>query len=77
LAIYPDRAELKQEFPELEDADIQQALPYTSTFLADRMIKLPPSYATVACSRLTKAGSYFTSKTTTKKADGFRHPPSC
>ena len=26
LAIYPDRTELYQEFPELEDEDIQQAL---------------------------------------------------
>jgi uncharacterized protein (DUF433 family) len=48
LAIYPDIDQLRQEFPELEDADIQQALLYTSTFLADRIIELPPSYETVA-----------------------------
>ncbi len=30
LATYPDREELRQEFPELEDEDIQQALIYTS-----------------------------------------------
>jgi uncharacterized protein (DUF433 family) len=28
LAIYPDRAELFSEFPELEEDDIQQALAY-------------------------------------------------
>jgi uncharacterized protein (DUF433 family) len=26
LAMYPDREELRQEFPELEDEDIRQAL---------------------------------------------------
>ncbi len=30
LATYPDREELRQEFPELEEEDIQQALIYTS-----------------------------------------------
>jgi uncharacterized protein (DUF433 family) len=28
LAIYPDRAELKHEYPELEDEDIRQALAF-------------------------------------------------
>ena len=28
LAIYPDRAELKREYPELEDEDIRQALAF-------------------------------------------------
>lgn len=28
LATYPDRAELKREFPELEDEDIRRALAY-------------------------------------------------
>jgi uncharacterized protein (DUF433 family) len=28
LATYPDRAELKREYPELEDEDIQQALEF-------------------------------------------------
>ena len=32
-AIYPDRAELRQEFPELEDEDIRQSLQYTGTKL--------------------------------------------
>lgn len=30
VALYTDRAELQQEFPELEDEDIRQALLYTS-----------------------------------------------
>jgi uncharacterized protein (DUF433 family) len=30
LALYPNRAELYQEFPELEAEDIQQALGYTA-----------------------------------------------
>jgi uncharacterized protein (DUF433 family) len=28
LALYPNRAELYQEFPELEDEDVQQVLAY-------------------------------------------------
>ena len=31
LAIYPDRAELFQEFPDLEEEDIRQALLYAYT----------------------------------------------
>ncbi len=33
LALYPDRQELYQEFPELDDEDIQQALTYAATYL--------------------------------------------
>lgn len=40
LAIYPDRSELRQEFPELEDEDIRQALLFTSSYLADKIIEL-------------------------------------
>jgi uncharacterized protein (DUF433 family) len=40
LAAYPDRAELKQEFPELEDEDIRQALLFTSSYLADKVMEL-------------------------------------
>ncbi len=32
LAIYPDRNELRQEYPELEDEDIRQTLLYTTVF---------------------------------------------
>ncbi len=31
LATYPSREELRQEFPQIEDEDIQQALIYAST----------------------------------------------
>ncbi len=48
LAIYPNREELFQEFPELEEADIQQALIFASSYLEDRIIELPKSYETVA-----------------------------
>lgn len=48
LATYPQREELRQEFPELEDEDIRQALIYTSTYLDDRIIELSQEYETVA-----------------------------
>jgi len=48
LATYPDREELFQEFPELEEEDIQQALVFASSYLDDRIIELPLDYETVA-----------------------------
>lgn len=48
LATYPDREELHQEFPELEDEDIRQALIFVSSYLDDRIIKLPNHYEAVA-----------------------------
>ncbi|MFN9675090.1 MAG: DUF433 domain-containing protein [Microcystis sp.] len=48
LATYPDRAELYQEFPELEDEDIRQALIFASSYLDDRIIELPNRYEAVA-----------------------------
>ncbi|MHC5743134.1 MAG: DUF433 domain-containing protein [Nostoc sp.] len=36
LATYPNREELLQEFPELEDEDIHQALIFASSYLSDR-----------------------------------------
>ena len=48
LATYSDRAELHQEFPELDDEDIRQALIYVSSYLDDRIIDLPDRYETVA-----------------------------
>ena len=39
LATYPDRAELKREYPELEDEDIRQAL----AFAAACALRLGPS----------------------------------
>jgi uncharacterized protein (DUF433 family) len=47
LATYPDREELRQEFPELEDEDIQQALIFASSYLDDRIVEFA-SYETVA-----------------------------
>ena len=48
VALYPDRAELQREFPELEDEDIRQALTYAATYLDDRVVELPTSYETAA-----------------------------
>ena len=39
-ALYPDRAELKRESPELEDDDIRQALEYAAESLDDQIITL-------------------------------------
>lgn len=39
LAIYPDRAELKREYPELEDEDIRQALAFAAANLDDRVVE--------------------------------------
>ena len=43
LATYPDRAELKREYPELEDEDIRQALAFAAASLDDKI--LPPIVA--------------------------------
>ncbi len=48
LATYPDREELRQEFPELEDEDIRQALLYAATYLDDSVVELPLRYETAA-----------------------------
>lgn len=48
LATYPDREELRQEFPELEAEDIQQALIFASSYLDDRIIDLADYRETVA-----------------------------
>ena len=45
VATYPDRGELRREFPELEDEDIRQALQYAAATLEDRIVDLPMSYA--------------------------------
>ncbi|WP_322745553.1 DUF433 domain-containing protein [Plectonema radiosum] len=37
LATYSDKEELFQEFPELEEEDIRQALIYASTYLDDQV----------------------------------------
>lgn len=44
LATYPDLEELRQEFSELEDEDIRQALIFAASDLGDRIVELPDSY---------------------------------
>lgn len=39
-ALYPNREELRQAYPELDDEDIRQALAYAATRLEDRVIPL-------------------------------------
>jgi uncharacterized protein (DUF433 family) len=41
LATYPDRAELKREYPELEDEDIRQALALAAALVDDQVVPLP------------------------------------
>lgn len=40
VALYPDRAELKREYPELDDEDIRQALEFAASNLDDEIISL-------------------------------------
>jgi uncharacterized protein (DUF433 family) len=40
LATYPDREELRAEYPELEDEDIRQALEYAAANLDDKVVQL-------------------------------------
>ena len=40
VALYPDRTELKAEYPALTDADIEQALRFAALSLADENINL-------------------------------------
>jgi uncharacterized protein (DUF433 family) len=47
-AIYPNRDELREEYPELEDEDIRQALLYAATYLDDRIVDLPTGHETTA-----------------------------
>ena len=40
VATYPDREELRREYPELEDEDIRQALEYAAANLDDKTLPL-------------------------------------
>ena len=40
VALYPNREELKSEYPELEDEDIRQALKFAADSLDDQVISL-------------------------------------
>ncbi len=39
LALYPNRDELFREYPELEEADIQQVLAYATASIDDQVIE--------------------------------------
>jgi uncharacterized protein (DUF433 family) len=41
LAIYPDRAELKREYPELEHEDIRQTLAFAAALVDGKVLPLP------------------------------------
>jgi uncharacterized protein (DUF433 family) len=43
LATYQDRAELRAEYPELEDEDIRQALEYAAANLDDQVVDIRPT----------------------------------
>ena len=43
VALYPDRAELKAEYPGLTDADIEEALRFAAMSVADENAKLSPA----------------------------------
>jgi len=43
VALYPDRAELFAEYPELEDEDIKQAIEFAAANLDDRIVELQAS----------------------------------
>lgn len=47
-ADYPDRRELSEEYPELEDEDVRQALLFAATCLDDRIADLDLSRETAA-----------------------------
>jgi uncharacterized protein (DUF433 family) len=47
-AIYPDRAELHNEYPELEDEDIRQALLFAASALDDSIIEIKGPSETAA-----------------------------
>jgi uncharacterized protein (DUF433 family) len=38
VAVYPDREELRREYPELEDEDIRQAIRFAAASLADQTL---------------------------------------
>ncbi len=40
LATYPNREELRAEYPELEDEDVRQALAFAAASLDDRVLEL-------------------------------------
>jgi len=43
VALYPDREELRRQYPELQDEDIRQALEYAAAMLDDKSLPLTPT----------------------------------
>jgi len=41
LAAYPNRDELKREYPELEEEDIRQSLAYAAALIDDEVVPIP------------------------------------
>ncbi len=40
VALYPDRADLKRQYPELTDEDIAQAVSFAAHYLDDEVVRL-------------------------------------
>jgi len=40
VALYPNRKDLKREYPELEEADIREALAFAAANLDDKVLEL-------------------------------------
>ena len=40
VALYPDRAELLREYPEVDEEDVRQALEYAAAMLDDKVVPL-------------------------------------
>ena len=40
VALYPDRAELKRQYPELTDDDIAQAISFAARYIDDEVVSL-------------------------------------
>jgi uncharacterized protein (DUF433 family) len=51
LVLYPDRAELKREYPELEEEDIRQALTFAAALVDDKVVPLRRADEAAARSR--------------------------
>jgi uncharacterized protein (DUF433 family) len=41
MAVYPDRADLKREYPELDHEDLRQALEFAAASIDDEILELP------------------------------------
>ena len=48
VATYPNRDELRREYPELDEEDIRQALLYSAQCLDDRVLELAGPHETAA-----------------------------